>query len=126
MSQLNRMHNAGNPHQGDFKKVLCVCSAGLLRSPTAALVLSQDPFNFNTRAAGIEESYALVPVDLVLMSWADEVVVMTQQHRDMLLSRFPQLEMTGQSVKVLGISDDYPYRDPDLMRLIAEKYVALN
>ena len=52
MSLMNRLGNSKNPYQGDFKKVLCVCSAGLLRSPTAAWVLSNAPFNFNTREIG--------------------------------------------------------------------------
>lgn len=49
---MNRIANASNKFQGSYKRVLCVCSAGLLRSPTAALVLSKDPYNFNTRACG--------------------------------------------------------------------------
>jgi len=63
MSLRNRIHNSSNPYQGKFKRVLCVCSAGLLRSPTTAFVLSQEPYNYNTRAAGIVDDYALVPVD---------------------------------------------------------------
>lgn len=31
-SNRNAMGNAANPYQGNYKKVLCVCSAGLLRS----------------------------------------------------------------------------------------------
>ena len=27
-SKMNRLGNAGNRWQGDFKRVLCVCSAG--------------------------------------------------------------------------------------------------
>lgn len=115
----NRIYNAANPAQGTFKKVLCVCSAGLLRSPTAALVLSQEPFNFNTRAAGVEESYALVPVDGVLIAWADEIVCMTSQHYSMLAARFSDFHTP---ITVLNIPDNYPYRDPDLMRLIADNY----
>lgn len=40
----NRKHMMKHPSQGDFKKVLCVCSGGLLRSPTVAWVLSNPPF----------------------------------------------------------------------------------
>lgn len=119
MTQMNRIYNASNPHQGDAKRVLCVCSAGLLRSPTAAKVLGNEPFNFNTRAAGAEESYALIPVDSVLVHWAHEIVCMTKQHREMLLARHPGAES---KVVVLGIEDDYAYNDPELRRLIAEKY----
>lgn len=122
--QQNRIYNAKNPAQGEAKRVLCVCSAGLLRSPTAAVVLSQEPFNFNTRAAGLEDSYALIPVDAVLLAWADEVVCMTAQHAEMLQAKLIACHCVRKSVKVLNISDDYRYRDPELMRLIAERYAA--
>ncbi len=62
---FNRLHNMRNPHQGSNKKVLCVCSAGLLRSPTLAWILSNEPFNFNTRAVGTSSEYALIVLDEV-------------------------------------------------------------
>jgi len=115
MSDMNRMHTAKNPYQDNYKRVLCVCSAGLLRSPTAAVVLSRPPFNYNTRAAGIE-SYALIKVDEILLHWADEVVCMTQDQCDKLLT------MTTKPVVCLDIKDDYSYRDPILMEEIATRY----
>ncbi len=42
MINRNRWGNIDNPYQGSAKKVLCVCSAGMLRSPTAANVLYVD------------------------------------------------------------------------------------
>jgi predicted protein tyrosine phosphatase len=118
---MNRIHTAGNPYQGPFKRVLCVCSAGLLRSPTAALVLSQEPFNFNTRAAGCKD-YALVQVDRVLIHWADEIVVMEPSHAHTLEFDHPEIVTLGKKVKVLRIPDNFEYRDPELMKLIAERY----
>lgn len=118
---LNRLHNVKNPHQGSTKKVLCVCSAGLLRSPTAAVVLSSPPFNFNTRAVGIDAEYALVPVEAILLSWADEIVVMSEYHRNWINDSWPGVE---NKIIVLDIPDQFPYRDPELMRLIAEQYTA--
>ena len=47
----NRLSNVNNRFQGNFKRVLYVCSAGLLRSPTLAEILSQAPYNFNTRGS---------------------------------------------------------------------------
>lgn len=114
---LNRKANASNPYQGNTKKVLCLCSAGLLRSPTAAVVLSQEPYNFNTRAAGCNGEYALFPVDEVHLNWADEVVVME-----------PWMESTvrkmgyGGKVLVLNVPDKYPYRHPELIELIKKAY----
>lgn len=113
---LNRMYTAKNPYQGNIKKVLCVCSAGLLRSPTAAWVLSQEPFNYNTRAAGTED-YALIRVDSVLLHWADEIVCMTQEQA------IKVARMTYKPVINLGIPDNYGYRDKELVELIKENYL---
>jgi predicted protein tyrosine phosphatase len=119
----NRMYNMTNPAQGDYKKVLCVCSAGLLRSPTAALVLSQEPFGFNTRAAGMSSDFALVIVDEYLLAWADEIVCMTNDQKVNLIDMVKD-QSVPRPVICLGIEDDFEYRDPKLMKLIAEKYMA--
>lgn len=116
----NRIANCHNPYQGTAKKVLCVCSAGLLRSPTAALVLSKEPFNFNTRSAGAVAEFALIPVDEVLLEWADEVVCMQEAHAEIV-----RKIGTDKPIKVLGISDSFNYRDKGLMRIIADKYEAI-
>jgi predicted protein tyrosine phosphatase len=113
----NRKHNSKNQYQGRFKRVLCICSAGLLRSPTAAVVLSQEPFNYNTRAAGVDGDYALFPLDSVHLHWADEVVCMEAHHEVVIRS----LGYDGKVI-VLGIPDKYAYRDPELMKLIKKNY----
>ena len=82
-SKMSAMQITGNPYQGAYKRVLCVCSAGILRSATAALVLSKEPFNYNTRSAGVEH-YALIPITEVLLAWADEVICMTKEHYSIL------------------------------------------
>ena len=117
MSKMNRLGNVTNPYQGKTKKVLCVCSAGLLRSPTAAVVLSQEPFNYNTRAVGMNREFALIPVDDVLIEWADEVVVMENWMAVILSEQYP-----GTKITLLGIEDSFSYRDPRLMTLIRERY----
>lgn len=118
----NRLANCHNHFQGDYKRVLCVCSAGLLRSPTAALVLSQPPFNFNTRAVGIVTEYALIPVDEVLLSWADEIVCMEPTHWKSLNNALAQVGIKDTPVILLDIKDSFEYRDPRLTKLVAEKY----
>ena len=115
---MNRLANATNPYQGTHKRVLCVCSAGLLRSPTAAWVLSQEPYNFNTRAAGITKEFALVPVDRVLLHWADEIVTMSADQAEQIRV---QLE-TPKPIVVLGIPDNYGYREPELVEAIKKAY----
>lgn len=116
----NRLHNATNPYQGNRKKVLCVCSAGLLRSPTAAWLLSNEPFGYNTRAAGVHD-YALIPVDDVLIHWADEIVFMQEEHKLIADARF---DLTDKVCKVLDIPDRYRTRDPELVKIIEDQYVS--
>lgn len=116
MSNINRMFNCKNPWQGDTKKVLCVCSAGLLRSPTAAKVIAQE-YNYNTRAAGLDEGHALIVVDDVLIEWADEIVCMTIAQAKELASR-----AKGKPVICLNITDSFGYCDPELVTLIKAGY----
>jgi len=70
----SRQLNVTNSCQTEAKRVLCVCTAGILRSPTAANVLNQE-FGYNTRSCGVDERFALIPLDEVLLEWADEIVV---------------------------------------------------
>lgn len=125
----NRLANVHNQYQNQskYKRVLCVCSAGLLRSPTMAYVLSQEPYNYNTRAAGINEEYALIPVDMALVEWADEIVFAEQEHCDQFLRLYDHdgQDRSYYNIKVLGISDEYNYRDPDLVGLIGVLYSRL-
>ena len=67
-SPMNALHNVTNPYQGPEKRVLCLCSAGLLRSARLAQILQQD-YNYNTRNAGVSD-YALIPVNTALLAWA--------------------------------------------------------
>ncbi len=117
MSTMNRMANADNIFQGERKRVLCVCSAGLLRSPTAARVLA-DKFDYNTRAAGLNADFALIPVDRVLLHWADEIVCMNEEQQYTITSSLEDEKL----VVNLNIPDDFAYMDPVLMRLIEENY----
>ncbi len=116
----NRLHNCKNPYQGQYKKVLCVCSAGLLRSPTTALVLSQDPYNYNTRACGIHD-YALIMIDDVLVVWADEIVVVEESIGDLVKPYLERLKLNT-PIKCLNIPDDFEYRDEKLITKIKESY----
>lgn len=116
----NRMANVNNVYQNisKYKRVLCVCSAGLLRSPTMAYVLANEPFNHNTRAAGVTSEYALIPVDDALVAWAEEIVCADTFTMIAMRDRYPDRE-----IRNLGISDDYNYRDPELIELITKRYM---
>jgi predicted protein tyrosine phosphatase len=116
MSKMNRLGNSTNPFQGSYKKVLAVCSAGLLRSPTTAVILSQEPYNYNTRAAGLDPEFALIVVDDVLLHWADEVVCMTSAQQKKLK------KMTDKPIQCLNIDDNFEYRNKELINLIKANY----
>lgn len=117
----SRIGNCSNRHQGDYKKVLAVCSAGLLRSPTIAWVLSQKPYGYNCRAAGTEHSHALVKVDDVLLKWADEIVCADVEHFFFVKDRLEELGI-DKTILNLELPDMYEYRNPKLVKLIKQKY----
>ena len=123
MSTHRKMGVISNQFQGDYKKVLMVCSAGILRSATAAHILAGAPWNLNTRNAGTA-SYALIPLTEELLQWADEVVCMETDHRILVLNKYMEWQLPVRRVITLGIEDIYEYRNPTLVDLIIEKYDA--
>jgi len=111
----NRLHNSGNPNQGSARRVLCVCSAGLLRSPTAANVIHK-LYGYNTRAVGIVSDFALIPIDQVVIHWADEIVCMSVDQK-------MALELiTDTPVQCLDISDSFCWMDAVLIKIIERTY----
>lgn len=115
-TRTNAFWNCRNPHQREYKRVLTVCSAGLLRSPTIAWVLQLD-YNCNCRAAGIHD-YALIPVDEVLLQWADIIVFAEQSMLDFLKTKY---NLDTKKIYVLDIPDAFSYRDPELIEMIKTK-----
>ena len=110
----NALWNCKNPNQSDFKKVLCVCSAGLLRSPTIAWILSNH--GYNTRAAGVND-YALIQVDPVLIEWADLIICADREHS----IRMKDEHQCKKDIIVLHVPDQYAFRDPKLVEIITQK-----
>lgn len=123
-STRNQLANVRNPYQGDRKKVLCVCSAGLLRSPTMAAWLSE-VFNYNTRACGTSKDYALIPVSEALLHWADEVHVVKEQ-ASTIKDWLSELNLADKPVKVFDIPDSYNAFSPELIAKIARCYGVIN
>lgn len=123
---FNRLYNTKNPAQGMQKRVLCLCSAGLLRSPTVAWVLSNAPYDYNTRAAGVNLEYALIPVDQYLITWADEIVCVEPEIRDQFVEYGVResIDLTGKPVVVLSIPDMYERRSAKLVAMIEKQYRA--
>lgn len=125
MSTMNRLMTAANEYQGTAKRVLCLCSGGLLRSPTAAWVLSNAPWSYNTRAAGVTTDFALIPVDEVLLQWAQEIVCVEPSVETRLRAHMRAWEIElneGQWITTLKIPDIYPRMAPELIERITNQY----
>ena len=124
MNNRNRFWVAENRFQNfeNFPRVLTVCSAGVLRSPTAAYVLSKDPFNYNTRACGLDLDFALIQFDEVLAVWAEKIVVMDFSQKRKVTELLQGWDLFGSKLVLnFEIPDDYDYRDPSLCQLIYNK-----
>jgi predicted protein tyrosine phosphatase len=122
----SRMDNAHNSHQGPWKKVLCVCSAGLLRSPTIAHVLAGPDYNCNTRACGANHAYALIKLELVLVEWADEIIVAGEDHLDPVNLLVAHCSNPKKRVICLKLPDIYKTRQQALIEAIKRELNAHN
>lgn len=118
----NQLANTGNRFQTDATKVLCVCSAGLLRSPTLANVLHQE-YGCNTRACGTNEEFALIPMSEALIAWAD-LIVFVEKHLFDNLSKevLETIEKHGTQHICLNIPDRFPWNDEELRDLLYAQY----
>lgn len=116
----NRLQNVNNPYQGDAKRLLCVCSAGLLRSPTLAHILQNKPYNFNCRAAGVDASHALIPVDQALLEWAEIVICVDKWSA--LSTKHLIAEFNTDNILIqLEIPDQYERNSPKLIKEIKKQ-----
>ena len=131
MIKRNQLGVLFNAWQGKTKKVLTVCSAGCLRSPTAAHILSSPPFNFNTRCAGTSSEYAIIPITEALIAWADIILVMDSFQQkyvnDMQNKLFNDMDNWAYDFKLkevvnLEIDDVYEYRSPALIKIMTDKF----
>lgn len=130
MIKRNQLGVLFNAYQGKHKKVLTVCSAGCLRSPTAAHILSSEPWNFNTRCAGTSKEYAIIPVTEALVAWANVIVCMDSHQveyvnsiQNTLAKDFDGMyEYDYKLVYNLEIDDDYEYRNPQLVEIMTKKF----
>ena len=114
----NQLANVTNPYQSDSTKALCVCSAGLLRSPTIAKFLSEK--GYNTRACGTSMDYALIPISHALVEWADEIHVVSEQLSE-VQSILKQLDLSRE-VFEYNIPDKYNAFSIELIELITEEF----
>lgn len=116
----NQIFNVGNEWQGNTKKVLTVCSAGLLRSATLQNFLIKE-YGYNVRNCGTVESYALIPISEALVIWADEIVFVNQKNFNMVKTELEELNIIHKC-KILDIPDQYSFNDPELIEICRKQY----
>lgn len=110
-----------NPYQGTDKRLLFVCSAGILRSATGANLYAKK--GFNTRNCGTH-AYALIPLSANLIMWADKIIFVNKENYLTATDVFKASEVFAplydKSV-VLNIPDDYEYNNPELIKHFEEQ-----
>ena len=98
-----------------MKRLLFICSANKLRSPTAEHVFSAWS-NVETDSAGLNAS-ADQQLSTEQVEWADIIFVMEKTHRNELTKKFRKY-LKNKRVICLDIPDEYEFMDPILVRLL--------
>lgn len=110
-----------NKYQGSDQRLLFVCSAGLLRSPTAAVVAARR--GFNTRSCG-SAGYALINLSANLLEWADKIIFVNNLNLFEAKQTFGideyYIELLKKKSVVWTIEDDFEYMNPTLVKIINE------
>lgn len=96
------------------KKLLFVCNANTIRSPTFERWFKKNKPEFEVRSCGTHYGYPYQLTEENLL-WADTVFVMDISQTKFIHERFPSLV---NKVKIIGISDQYDPDEPELIRLI--------
>lgn len=98
-----------------MQRVLFLCSANRLRSPTAEQVFSQYP-DLEVASAGLSRD-AVDPLTPEHLDGVDTIFVMEKAHKAKLSQRFRRY-LGGARVICLDIPDDYRYMQPELVALL--------
>ena len=106
-----------NEYQGARIRMLFVCSAGMLRSPTAAAVAAS--MGHNTRSCGSSLSYALIPISVNLVHWAEKIFFVNEENYYESMDVFEHdnetVNLLQKKAVVWEIKDDFDYYHPDLV-----------
>jgi predicted protein tyrosine phosphatase len=95
--------------------ILCVCLAGLERSPTLASLLSQDPYFFNTRSCGVLADFALIPLTQKLIDWSDTVCFLNQ---DVWMNAQDLFDLDNKNILLFEVDDDYGFMNQELIDIL--------
>lgn len=120
----NQLVNVSNAYQGKKPKILFVCSAGILRSPTAANKIHKE-LGLNTRACGSSKDFALIPISEALIQWADEIVFVNQDNLDDLDKEEKDLiSCLDKIISVLNVPDEHDWGSKELEYAIFDQFLA--
>jgi predicted protein tyrosine phosphatase len=93
------------------------------RSAKAAEIINQEfSMGFEAKCAGVSE-IADVPLTKQAVEWANKIVCMEREHRDILFQRFP--DAREKDVEVWNIENDFSFGDAYLEEMIREKWEEL-
>jgi predicted protein tyrosine phosphatase len=107
------------------KRLLFVCSVGMLRSPTCQVAATH--LGFNARACGSSVNIALVPLSVNLINWAHHIIFMNQENFSEALDTFTTVDYHTDIIEkgvVWNIEDKYNWGDPELFNIVTEKLKA--
>lgn len=99
-------------------KVLFVCTANRLRSPTAEAIFKDRP-GFEVRSAGLDP-HCPNPLSTDMINWAECIFVMEAQQREKIRKRYRKI-LGDRRVYTLGIPDEYEFMQPELVESLKER-----
>lgn len=111
-----------NYYQGPEKRLLFVCSVGMLRSPTFADIAIK--LGYNARSCGSSKE-ALIPLSVNLILWADKIIFMNRENYFEAKETFEPVDWVSnidEKKVILEIEDDFERNNPRLIAL-AEKII---
>lgn len=98
-------------------KLLFICSANRMRSPTAESLFRGSQV-YEARSAGTSD-YARIKVTAGLVGWADMIFPMEKRHRTLLMRRFAvDLKVHPKPLIVLDIPDEYEFMERALIDIL--------
>lgn len=107
-----------NPYQGKDRRILFVCSMGILRSATGARLYAP---KYNTRSCGTWGD-ALIPLTPQLIAWAQEIVFVNDHNYQMAVFEYGENVFKETPTKVLDIPDAFEHMHPELIKAFKEQY----
>jgi predicted protein tyrosine phosphatase len=114
-----------NVYQSNRKRWLFVCSAGMLRSPTGAAVATA--MGINARSCGSNTAYALIPLSVNLIMWADKIFFVHEENYMDAKLTFEDVgywEDIEAKCVLMDIPDIYEAYDPKLVQIFENELKA--